>query len=185
MPKEKINIKEKPIIPIIVIGLTVFIVALIIILGKGKTTITGEYPTNVSDDSLVCSADGLKYPFFTYDESNKKTTEIRILFSRDAIKSISLTHTLFYDDMTNVIGSEAHNHAALGKSFANDGLGVDEFNAVYTKFDDRMQMNLYATNAQLNDVSMKYFMLNTKEFLIGIDDFQRAYQNYGFRCEIK
>ena len=173
----------------IIIG-TIFVAIIILLLVfslQGKTTTTGDYPENVSDKSLVCTGNDIEYPIFTYDKSNKKELEISLLFTRDKIRSIALRYSLYYNDTIDITGSEAHNHAAMNISFGKDGMGADALNATYARLDNRMQMNLYATNDQIDSTALKYFLINSDGDYIPntIDNFKAIYENKGLACETK
>lgn len=179
--KEKNN---KNIIGIIILAAIVVITILFFLL-QGSTTTTGNFPENTSDKSLTCAGENIAYPIFTYDNATKKTAEISVLFSKDKFKSIVIAYNLYYTDVNSISASEAHNHAAMGQSFADDGLEADALSATYSKFDDRMQMRLYATDNQLTDKTTKYFMIDSREPLVSLGDFQNIYQKNGFVCKIQ
>ena len=59
----------------IVLGMVLIFVAAILIflfLVRGQTTITGGWPEPDKAQSLMCEADGIDYPFFSYDISTEK-----------------------------------------------------------------------------------------------------------------
>lgn len=169
----------------IIIGiiLAVIIIVLFILLLNGKTTTTGNYPDNVSDESLTCTANNIKYPFFTYDNATKKEAEINILFSRDKLKSIALTYSLYYDNQQSITGSEAHNHAAMNISFGKNGMGADALNANYAKLENRMRMSLYANGNEISNISLQYFFITTNSIPENVAAFKNIYQGIGFKCE--
>lgn len=164
--------------------LAAVIIILLIFLMQGSTTTTGNYPDNVSNKSLTCTTENIDYPFFTYDNAIKKTTEINILFSKDKLKSIALIYSLYYNDSRNIIGSEAHNHAAMNESFGANSLNADAYNAQYAKLEDRMQMNLYATSNQVNSLALKYFLIDASDDYIPstIANYKTIYESNGMKC---
>ena len=129
--KERIRGRNWLIRILFLAGVVIVCVALYFML-RGKTTTTGQYPEDISDNSLVCNAEGIGYKFFTYDGSTKKTAEIKVLFSKEKLKSIALTYNLYYNDTTSIIASEAHNRASMNKSFRSIGPKIaDAYNAKY------------------------------------------------------
>lgn len=176
------------------IGITICLIVFIVtILGlvlffstRGKTTTSGNYPDNVSDESLTCSGENIDYPFFTYDNAIKKTAEIKALFSNNELKSIALTYSLYYNDAQSITASEAHSHAAMNKSFGEIGLNkADAYNAKYAKMEDRMQMNLYTTANDFNNTAKRYFLFETDEELPDtIEGYQAVYKTKGLNCKI-
>lgn len=179
--------KKNRILSATIIGtiLATIIVTLFILLLNGKTTTTGSYPDNVSDESLTCTAENIDYPFFAYDNALKKEAKINILFSRDKLKSIALTYSLYYNDSASITASEAHNHATMNKSFATSGLKIaDAYNAKYAKMENRMQMNLYTTASDFDNIAKKYFFIAEETPIPeNIASFKRAYEAIGFKCE--
>lgn len=174
----------------IIVCLIVFIIAILglilFFLTRGKTTTSGNYPDNVSDESLVCSGENIDYPFFTYDNAIKKTAEIKALFSNNELKSIALTYSLYYNDVQSITASEAHNHAAMNKSFGEIGLNkADAYNAKYAKMEDRMQMSLYASGSEIDDTALKYFFIDTNhgETPNTVADVKAVYEEKGLQCE--
>ena len=168
---------------------TIAVVCIIVFfsLMNGTTTTTGNYPDNVSDESLSCHKDNYLYPVFKYDNALRKELEINLLFSHQQISSASLVHKLYYQDVSSVEGSEAHNHAAMNSSFGKNGLGADAFNATYHRLEDNLQMNLFANSQDIKaDSFSKYFLFDdAKRDLNTIEDFEDFYTKQGFSCSHK
>ena len=183
--KNKKNSRTTSIIIMVTI-LAAVIIVLLIFLMQGSTTTTGNYPENLSDKSLSCEAEGKDYPFYTYDNAIKKITKVDVLFSQDKMKSIALTYNLYYNDVTSITTSEAHNHAAMNKSFAADGLKVaDAYNAKYARMEDRMQLNLYTTASDFDNIAKKYFLIDKDtEIPTDMAGFENVYKKAGMKCEI-
>ena len=183
-PEDKVKKKKKN-TGILIIG-TVFvaiIIILLIFLMQGKTTTSGNYPENMSDEALSCEANNIDYPIFTYDNAIKKEAKVNILFSKDKIKSISLSYSLYYNDEEKIIGSEAHNHAAMNISFGKNSMGADALNANYAKLEDKMRMSLYASGSDITTITLKYFLINTESIPDKITDYEDIYKDKGFKCE--
>ena len=143
---------------LIVLIVGVFICALFYFT-KGKVTVSGSFQDDEQNSSLQCITNDLSYPFFRYDESIDKTTEVNAIFYSNKLGSISIIYTLYYDNIEQVDGSEAQNHASMGIYFAEDGLGADPFSAHYSKQQNKMSMTLYAKAPELNKISGKYFLI--------------------------
>lgn len=171
----------------IIIGtfLLATIIILIIFLSSSKTTISGQYPDVKNNDTLTCKANGVNYPFFTYDNSVEKNIKINVLFVEDNVRSISLIYSLYYNDNSAIVASEAHNHAAMNINFANDGLKPDALGATYSRLDDNMKMSLFLYSSEFTDVSKKYILVDNENVLPkSIEDFRRNYEKQNFECEI-
>lgn len=180
--KKKISITKSVIASVL---LTAAAAIVIFLLSQGSVTTTGQYPDNVSDEALTCTGENITYPHFAYDNAAKKTVEINALFAKGELKSIALTYSLYYNDASSITASEAHNHAAMNKSFAANGLGkADAYNAKYARMTDRMQLNLYATTSDFDGVAMKYFLLDNDALEpTTISDYQKAYEAKGLNCK--
>ena len=165
-------------------GVLLFVVAIVLIvlyLLSGKTTIGNNVRTDVVAESLSCESDEIQYPFFSYDESDRKNTKINILFDEKKIDSLSFVYRLYYGDNERIVTSEAVNHANMNEAFEKDSLPPDSFDAVYAVLNDSMQMTLNATKKQIDGVSSKYFLLEgannySKESL------KNYYESKGFKC---
>lgn len=150
----------------------------------GTTSTSGGYPEAVKSVSLSCENTGLAYPIFTYDNSNRKETKITATFSSDKLNSISLVHSLYYSDSNSVIGSEAHNHAAMNINFGENRLEADSFSATYSKSDTRMQMTLFGKNSDFeNPAAKKYFLLDDSSST-SLEDVEKNYEKKGFSCSL-
>ena len=151
----------------------------------GSIIITSGDSTSIKPNVLNCESNSIDYPFFTYNNSNSKKLKINLIFSENVLKTIALEYTLSYSDKTEIIASEAHNHAAMNLSFYADNLDSDEFNAKYTKFTNSMRMTLYAKNVDIDETTTKYFLIkNTDNEEIPKDffEYKANYEKQGFNC---
>ncbi len=165
---------------LILIGIILFFIF------QGSTTTTGDNLEGTTNKALVCTSDILDYPFFAYDNSDHKYTEINILFSGNDMQSISLSHSLYYyNDNSLVVGSEAHNHAAMNMNFSESGLPADSFNAKYTKFENEMRMDLYTTESNINSRTLNYFLIDVNDGYVPseLGSYRDFYESKGMNCE--
>lgn len=165
----------------------VFVVILIIFLLRGQTTVSGEYPEDVKDRSLVCRVEYLSYPIFTYDGSDKKDLEVSIIFGQSSARSISLKYNLYYSDAEKIKASEAINHAAMNKSFGADSLHADALGISYARLSDRMSTSLYSQFGKVDSVSAKYFMIDRYEdysIPSSLEELKANYERKGFSCQV-
>lgn len=170
------------------IGLVVVAVVIaIIFLLQGETKTYGEFPDPEKSASLNCEVVGYSYPFFTYDNARKRTTEINAILDGDILKKITLTYTLSYDDAGVITKSEAENHAAMNKQFAEDKLGHDLFGSSYAKLNDGLKYTI-TTDADgiYNHGGAKYFLIEgAGDAPYSGETMKRVYQQKGFKCEQK
>lgn len=167
---------------ICLIGAAVFFV--LTFLNHESRTTSGGYPEPEKSSFITCTSTGLDYPYYRYDNSLRKETEVNMIFRDEIIDSISLTHILFYNNEQESIGSEAQNHASMGIHFAKDGLGADPFSAHYSIESDRMTMSLYAKATDLSQSASKYFLLNHSENKLQKTEYKKIYESQGFKCDI-
>ena len=162
-----------------------FIVALAVFLFfalEGSSEISGEYPEPQHSTALICESDKLSYPFFDYDGSNAKNTKITAIFDQDEINSISLTHTLYYDDRKAVLSSEALNHAAYNHGLSDYGFNADSFSAVFSKIENRLQLSIYVSKDEMEANTLRFFFLNGA-FPTNIEETKSEYEELGFSCK--
>jgi hypothetical protein len=180
MKKDKIYRK----IGIVIIGTSICLgIIAVIFLMNGKAETSTAPIANVKTTALRCESDNYSYPFFKYDNSNRKELALNLVFNENAVQTISLNYQLYYNNENSVTASEASNHAAMNISFEANGLGADTFNATYSKFKDRLKFSLYTQ--KIDYKSEKYFLIeNTDD--TGHPDSLESYKNYysgmGFNC---
>lgn len=169
-----------------VIGIVLIVASVILLIGfglKGQTKVSGNYPDDIKSISLKCVSSTTIYPFFAYDNAVSRNTSVNILFADNKLSTISLTSELNYSDDTSINASYSHNHAAMNKAFAEEGLGADSFSARYTKSKDKMIMSLYAKSSDLNYNSMKFFLADNVNPSSNMEEFENNYNKQGFTCE--
>ncbi len=151
----------------------------------GETEITNERPEIEKTEAITCNISDTIYPFVSYDNAQSKTTRINVVFDDDKPSVISLVHTLYYNNEKSIIDSENLNHINLNKNFSKDNLGFDALGLKFSKFADGLQMSLYAEGDELNNNSMKYFMLdNIADNSYNMESMQKFYEERGFECEV-
>jgi len=151
---------------------------------QGQTTISSGHDGTEVQERLACEAHTIAYPLFDYDNSDNKSIKINAVFVDDELNSISLIYKLYYGSSEEVNKSESVNHAALNIISQSEGLGPDVFEATYSKLRDGLQLSLYASKSEINDKTLKYFML---EDLDGIsysrEKIMDVYANKGLKCK--
>lgn len=169
------------------IGLTLILTAVALMIWfflNGETTVEGGFPGSLSNSSLSCQVANKKYPVFTADNSTRKKTEVKVLFSNDGMESISLIQTMYYPNIEESHTSKIINHSDMNMSFGKAGLSADAFNATYSEQSDKMVMTLYATKSEYNEIAAKYFLVNGTNKKSTINDFTEVLNSEGFNCTI-
>jgi len=180
--KSKKRIASWPLLIILLI-----VIAIIILLGwlltRDKVTVTGSNPEVDSADSITCKNTDSSYPFFTYDNSIKKSTEVILVFSDGKLDKLSFAHTLYYSDDAEAKKSESINHAAFNTATQEAGLGPDILTAHYSTSSNNLRLTLHADIEDINAKNVKYLLLDgvsgnnyTKS------NVQNNYKNNGFKC---
>ena len=98
------------------------------------------------------------------------------------MKSISLLHTLQYNNKDEVKSSEAQNHAAVGAALGDDGMGGDDLALSFSQQDDSLTMSIYAVAADFNYPANKYFLARDVSRNVDIDTLANKYESQGFVC---
>ena len=169
------------------VGMLLVIVA-IVLLGwfflKGETKVSGNWPEPETAQSIACEAEGVLYPFFKYDNSDKKTMTIKAIFKNDVLYSIALTSMLYYSDATKIERSESENHAAVNLKSQAEGLGADVMNSKYSKLGDGMKMSMYALAKNVTSETAKYLMLdvNPGNSQYSLSLIKEIFTKKGFNC---
>lgn len=168
---------------LVLMGIVLVLTSIILIAWfflEGKNVVTGDFAEDKRFTSLTCTIKNLSYPYFTYDDTTEKETEVVAIFDKNnKISSISLTQKMYYSDDDMARSSEANNHASMNKSFG-DVLGPDALNANYYANNGIMRMSLYASGKEYNANSRKYFLIDTASEMI--DNIERSYAGKGFGC---
>ena len=170
-------------IVMLVFGVVLLIGFIFWLLMKGDVKTTGEYPDDISPQSLECAKKDIAYKFFTHDNPENAEVKITAIFAKSRIDSISLIHRTTYDtkEYTKTM-SDAH-EGDMNISFQTGGMKPYSLGATYSQDGKTTQMALYAKASELNDQTIKYFMLDSvPENLTG---YKRGYLAQGFTCEIK
>lgn len=169
-------------------SLIAFIVVLILmivvlwVLAKGNTITIGDWSGEFNPESLTCNGKNIDYPFYTSDASTSNSIEIKALFEKDKIATISLILKANYENANNAKKySDAH-EGDINISYSKNSLKPYSFNATFTSYDKTNQMTLYAENNNLNNTTVKYFLLNNLPK--NTTEYEKAYVNAGFDCKV-
>ena len=170
---------------LVIVGIALSIIAAILLLWfllKGETKTTGEWTSTETTESLSCKANNL--PYQVYETSNilNSTTQINATFNNDKISSISLIRKANYANTETAKVENDALIAAMNIDFGKNNMEAFALDATFNVNDNIAQMNLYTNQSDLNDKSAKYFILD--DLPSKIDDYQKAYQAKGFKCEI-
>ncbi|MBR3122221.1 hypothetical protein IKF28_02125 [Candidatus Saccharibacteria bacterium] len=142
---------------------------------------TNEGPKTTQVKSLTCKSDDSLYPFFTFDDSDRRELKTIVTFIGDDVGSISLQQMLYYTDAGLIPKSESENHAAMNNSFSRDGMAVDALDATYAVLSNGLKFSIYSKFDKLNDNEMKYFLLdNLDEY--DYNKIKEAYTDLGLNC---
>lgn len=165
----------------------VIISIIVTILLNGNTTITGVFQGNTVTDTLVCESDQVAYSIFAFDGSASKNLRINAIFEDNQLNSVSLMYKLNYNDQETLSFSEARNHVEVNESFKNDGLNYDALNAKYGIMSDGIQFSIYAKDNNINEKTLKYFMISSIYDIskIDIEKMSKSYNDKGLNCIIK
>ena len=169
------------------VGISLILSAVVLIFCffmRGETKTNGNWPETETTESISCEVGGLAYPLFKYDNSNKKTTKIAMIFDASKLKTISLIYQQYYDSSEAIERSEAENHAAMNLLMQNEGLGPDALGMNFAKLSNGLKMSLFADVSKINDITAKYFELD------GVSEYdmtamRTVYEQKGFKCVVK
>ena len=172
---------------IFILGIILIIAAalfLILFFLKGETTIDNSSMGVTKSESLVCTNEGILYPFFTYDETAQRTMKVNVVFQNDELSSLSLIYTSYYDDMDKIGKSININQVNMNKIFIDDGLAFDALGLYFSKMSNGVQFGLYAKANEINNISKKYFLLDSYDDGLAREEIMQKYISKGFNCTI-
>lgn len=179
-PKKKS--KKGRYISILAVIITVVIVIIVIFLMNGETKTTGNYPGDATTESLKCVGKNMPYKFFTKDNPSSAEIKINAIFNQDKIDSISLIHRTTYDNEADAETNSNIHKGDMNINFQNKGMKPFSLGAAYSLDKKVAQMSLYATSNELNDDTIKYFMLESLPK--DLNGYKKGYTSQGFKCEI-
>lgn len=171
-----------------IIGILLFLLALtaiIIWLLRGKTTTNGQYPANITNESLNCSSLSIEYPKISRRSAKSTELKMTMVFSgTEKLVSGSLRYILRYDNHSEAVNSEAVNHANFGTELASRNLKFTEFDNKFTILDNVLEVSLRASASSVNEFSADFFLIDTKnELPKTLEEYRKNYESQGFTCE--
>ena len=171
---------------LVISGVAFIIVAVVLLflfLLQGETKTTGGWHGAETTESLSCKANNLPYPIYESNNVSNSTTQINAIFNSSILDSISLLRKTNYANADIAKIENDALMAAMDTNFGKNGMKAFALNATFSTDINTAQMSLYVKQDGLNNKSMKYFMLD--KLPTKIDDYQKAYQAIGFKCEME
>lgn len=169
---------------ILIVAICALVIFLIIKwLNSENITRFGDSPEATKSFALVCVNDDAEYPYYNYEGATRHETKITAMFTDDKLKSISLANTLFFDNVDDVVRSEALNHAAMNLSFAENHLGLALFSAAYARLEDRMVGSIYTASDDFRDGVAPYYLLEKLDKNTPHGQYADIYTAQGFTCQ--
>ncbi|MBQ3430825.1 hypothetical protein IJG20_01835 [Candidatus Saccharibacteria bacterium] len=181
------NDKKRVAPKIVCLLLFLLIVIVIIWLLRGKTTTHGHYPENVKNISLTCVSDTLIPPKLNSAVSDNREIKINAVFhGADELRNISLIYTLNCSSSDEAYGYEAKSHADFNKALSASGYETNKFKNKFSRYDNKLIINLSANGNEIDQFSAPYFMLSINdngEIAKTFAEFKNNYETQGFICE--
>lgn len=162
----------------------VAIVLLILFFTRGETTTSGDFPDDEPTISTTCTSKIVNYPFFTTEGAKKKEMDIKVVANKDKIGTISLVYKLYFDSEDERKANRDRNHYDMNMRFSEDKMEADSLGATYSMLSDSFKFTLFADASDLNNTTMKYFMLEDLKNNGGYPyaSVKKTYQSKGFNC---
>ena len=187
-PKKKSEKKDHRILKLLGFLLFLLIIILIILwLLRGRTTVSGQFPMNVRNESLTCVSNDLIPPKLAGADSKEKEVKINAVFNgTEELKSISLIYTLNYSSSDEAYGYEAKSHADFNKALGASGFEVNKFRNKFARYDSKLIISLFGNKSDINQIAAPYFMITVDEdgnVPVTLKDYQVNYESQGFACE--
>lgn len=170
------------------IGVLLFLIIFVVIiiwLLRGRTTTTGQYPANITNESLSCSSSAIEYSKISKRSAKSTELKITMVFSgAEKLVSGSLRYILHYDNHSEAVGSEAVNHANFGTELASRNLEFTEFDNKFTILDNILEVSLRTPASGIDEFSADYFLIDIKDRLPEtLEEYKKNYESQGFACK--
>ena len=164
------------------------VVAIILWLLRGKTTVTVPNVRSNKNDFLVCEKDNPEYEVISL--LNPISSNAKITFSikdGNVVSSASLTYTSTYEDNTAANDSRNVTVGAFDHALAAAGLPIGSFSNKFTLYDDKLIVTLTASGDEMVAGVAKFFMMEDVESFdfgnFSVSDYKNIYEREGFICE--
>lgn len=182
---EKKNHKGLKLVAFLTLIATIIIVVLWLL--RGKTTISGQYPANVRNESLICESNSITYEKVNNVNSDNKELKISMVFNDvNTLSSASLKYVLHFASSQEVHDADAISHAQFNIALQNLGYDSGKFNNKFSEIDNDLVITLNLSSSKgLDDVTRSYFLIEyTKDGKLPktLSEYQKNYESQGFSC---
>lgn len=167
-----------------------FLVLLIIILIilwllRGKTTVSGQYPANVKNESLECVSTELIYPklgSFSPAPIENELVLTAVFSGAESLKFLSIKNLMTFESNSEAIIAEARTHANFNIGLRPYNYGTEKFENKFSIMSEKLLVNLTAKASELDEYSKSYFLITSEEIPSTLSEFQAEYEAQGFTC---
>ena len=184
------QIYKKIIRYIILIIFTCVIIAVVVLLLHGKTTVSGAYPENVKNTALSCKSNKNVPPKMGLSPSSTShEVDIEAIFSgTEKLKKLSLVFRQDFASEDDAYMAETISHAGFNKSLAGANYSSDKFTNKFSRYDTKLIISLFANENEIDQISAPFFMIalpnNNETLPKTIDDLRSNFEAQGFECVI-
>ena len=186
--KKKSEKKDRRVLKLLGFLLFLLIIILIILwLLRGRTTVSGQFPANVRNESLVCESNDITYEKVDSVNSSDKNLKISMVFDGEAsLSSTSLKYTLHFASSGEAHSAEAVSHAQFNLALQALGYDAGKFNNKFSEIGSDLIITLNLSSGKtLDDTTRSYFLVeytdsgNPPETL---SEYRHNYKSQGFAC---
>lgn len=179
----KTTISKRKNVIIVGFGISLVVIAivlLIVFLLHGQVTISGEFPGDETEESLVCERQDAG--FFLFEDSRilSDSTKLTLIFSSTNLRLASLIYSATTASNTAAQNIEAVMMSELNKSFGKE-YGFNGLGANFISDGNTARMSLTANASEIGTNGRKYFLID------GIIDYKDNYYEEltrrGFNCK--
>lgn len=185
-PKKKSEKKDHRVLKFLGFLLFLLIIILIILwLLRGKTTVSGQYPANVKNESLECISKELIYPKLGSFSPSPRENELvltAVFSGEETLKSLSVKELMTFESNSDAIVAEARTHANFNIGLRPYNYSTGKFENKFSIMDNKLLVNLTAKASELDEFSKGYFLIASEELPSTLSEFRAEYENQGFSC---
>lgn len=169
------------------VGFLIFLAAIgaaIFLFLHGKTTVTGNFPADVTTESLVCSQDDIVYEKASYNGAAKTRARVTIIFEGvEALRNYSLNYTMSFSGSAAAKNAEGIIHYNFGRDLSDKGFSFSEFDNKFSIQSNELSISIFASKEDLvRKNAAPFFMLEENNQLTTLNDYETFFKSKNFNC---
>ncbi len=164
----------------IILG-TIAVVLIVLFLVKGQTIVSGNFPEDEVDESMLCTRQNSGYFVFNDTRIIGDNTKLTLIFNNSKLRTASLTYSATTENEIVAQNIEAVMTAELNTSYGTE-FGYNGLGANITSNDNIARLTIMATPSEMKENGKKYFLIDN--ISDNKDEYYNALTERGFNCQV-